>query len=98
DAEGVVHIIPNGEITKVSNLTKTWSRSVIDVGVAYREDVDRVIRVLIAIGNEFHMDPVWGELLLDPPEVLGVQSLGDSAVLFRIQHKTPPLKQYAHGC
>lgn len=97
DAEGVVHIIPNGEITKVSNLTKTWSRSVIDVGVAYREDVDRVIRVLIAIGNEFHMDPVWGELLLDPPEVLGVQSLGDSAVIVRIQAKTLPLKQWDVG-
>jgi moderate conductance mechanosensitive channel len=97
DGEGVVHIIPNGEITKVSNLTKTWSRSVIDVGVAYREDVDRVIRVLIAIGNEFHMDAVWGELLLDPPEVLGVQALGDSAVVVRMQAKTLPLKQWEVG-
>ena len=94
DAEGVVHIIPNGEITKVSNLTKTWSRSVIDVGVAYRENVDRVIKVLTALGNEFHLDPVWGELLLEPPEVLGIQAFADSAVIVRLQAKTLPLKQW----
>ncbi len=97
DAEGVVHIIPNGEITKVSNLTKTWSRTVIDVGVAYKEDVDRVIKVLLDLGDEFNLDSAWGELLLEPPEVLGVQSFGDSAVIIRMQTKTLPLKQWEVG-
>lgn len=94
DLHGIVHIIPNGEITRVSNLTKTWSRAVIDVGVAYREDVDRVIETLKNLGAEFQADPDWGPLLLDPPEVLGVENLSDSAVVVRMTAKTLPLKQW----
>jgi small conductance mechanosensitive channel len=94
DFEGVVHIIPNGEITKVSNLTKTWSRAVLDIGVSYREDVDRVISVLRRLGAEFLRDPDWGPLVLEEAEVLGVQSLGDSAVVIRLQVRTLPLKQW----
>jgi len=94
DLHGVVHIIPNGDITRVSNLTKTWSRAVIDVGVAYREDVDKVIATLRALAAEFQADPQWGQLLLDPPEVLGVENLADSAVIVRMAAKTLPLKQW----
>ncbi|MGH7466663.1 MAG: mechanosensitive ion channel family protein [Longimicrobiales bacterium] len=94
DFEGVVHIIPNGEITKVSNLTKTWSRAVLDVGVAYREDTDRVTDVLRNLGHAFLADPEWAPLLLEEPEVLGVQSLGESSVVIRMQVRTLPLKQW----
>ena len=94
DAQGVVHIIPNGEITRVSNLTKTWSRAVLDVGVAYKEDVDHVIAVLAELGRELHADPEWGGLLVEEPLVLGVESLGDSAVVIRVSAKTLPQKQW----
>jgi small-conductance mechanosensitive channel len=94
DLHGVVHTIPNGSITSVSNLTKAWSRAVLDIGVAYREDIDQVLAVLRELGQEFHADPQWGELLLDPPEVLGVESFGDSAVVIRMVAKTLPLKQW----
>jgi small-conductance mechanosensitive channel len=94
DAEGVLHIIPNGEIKMVSNLTKNWSRAVIDVGIAYREDVDRVISVLRDLTDEFQNDEQWSPLLLEPPEVLGVNQLGDSSVVIRTQVKTLPLKQW----
>jgi small conductance mechanosensitive channel len=94
DLHGVVHIIPNGEISRVSNLTKTWSRAVIDVAVAYREDVDRVIATLKSLGAEFHADPEWSQLLVDTPEVLGVENLADSAVVVRMAAKTLPLKQW----
>ncbi|HEX2166798.1 MAG TPA: mechanosensitive ion channel family protein [Longimicrobiales bacterium] len=94
DVEGVVHIIPNGEITRVSNLTKAWSRAVLNVGVAYKEDVDRVIAVLRDLLDEFYSDPEWRALLLEPPEVPGVDSLADSAVIIRIMAKTLPLKQW----
>lgn len=94
DLHGVVHIIPNGEITRVSNLTKTWSRAVIDVGVAYRADVDKVIATLRALAAEFYADPQWAPLLIDPPEVLGVENLADSAVIVRMAAKTLPLKQW----
>jgi small conductance mechanosensitive channel len=94
DLHGVVHVIPNGEITRVSNLTKTWSRAVIDVGVAYGEDVDKVIATLKNLAAEFQADRDWGPLLVDPPEVPGVESLGESGVIVRMTAKTLPLKQW----
>ncbi|MGQ0562996.1 MAG: mechanosensitive ion channel family protein, partial [Gemmatimonadota bacterium] len=94
DLHGVVHIIPNGEITRVSNLTKTWSRAVIDVSVAYRVDIDAAIDTLKQLAAEFQADPDWAPLLVEPPEVPGVESLGDSGVVVRVTAKTLPLKQW----
>jgi small conductance mechanosensitive channel len=94
DVQGVVHIIPNGEITRVSNLTKAWSRAVLDIGVAYKEDVDRVIAVLREEGAALQQHADFGALLLEPPEVLGVESFGDSAVVVRMVAKTLPMKQW----
>jgi moderate conductance mechanosensitive channel len=94
DIEGAVHIVPNGEITRVTNMTKAWSRAVLNVGVAYKEDVDHVIEVLRDLLREFHADPEWGPLLLDEPVVPGVESLADSAVVIRVMAKTLPLKQW----
>ncbi|CAN5804947.1 hypothetical protein BH23GEM9_BH23GEM9_24900 [soil metagenome] len=94
DIEGAVHIVPNGEITRVTNMTKAWSRAVLHVGVAYREDVDRVMEVLRDLLREFHADPDWSALLLEEPVVPGVESFADSAVVIRIMAKTLPLKQW----
>lgn len=94
DVEGVVHIIPNGEITRVSNLTKAWSRAVLHIGVAYKEDVDHVMDVLRDLLREFHADPEWGALLLEEPQVPGVEDFADSAVIIRVLAKTLPLKQW----
>jgi small-conductance mechanosensitive channel len=94
DQHGAVHIIPNGEIKLVSNLTKTWSRAVIDVNIAYGEDVDRVMEVLRAIGADLQRDPAWAPLLLEPPEVLGIENLTDAGVLLKMTAKTLPLKQW----
>jgi moderate conductance mechanosensitive channel len=94
DVEGAVHIVPNGEITRVTNLTKAWSRAVLHIGVAYREDVDRVMDVLRDLLREFHADPEWGPLLLEEPVVPGVESFADSAVVIRVMAKTLPLKQW----
>jgi moderate conductance mechanosensitive channel len=94
DVEGAVHIVPNGEITRVTNMTKAWSRAVLHIGVAYREDVDRVIDVLKDVLREFQADPEWGALLLEDPVVPGVENFADSAVVIRIMAKTLPLKQW----
>jgi moderate conductance mechanosensitive channel len=94
DIEGAVHIVPNGEITTVTNMTKAWSRAVLHVSVAYREDVDRVMDVLRDILRDFHSDPEWGALLLEEPVVPGVESFADSAVVIRVMAKTLPLKQW----
>jgi moderate conductance mechanosensitive channel len=94
DVEGIVHIIPNGEITRVSNLTKSWSRTVLHIGVAYRENVDRVMDVLRDLLAEFQADAEWGGLLLEEPQVPGVEDFADSAVIIRVVAKTLPLKQW----
>jgi small conductance mechanosensitive channel len=97
DLHGVVHIIPNGEITRVSNMTKSWSRTVLDIGVAYKSDVDHVIAVLKDIGEAFNEDPEWGAQLVEPPEVPGVEAFGDSAIVVRMMTKTLPLRQFDVG-
>jgi small conductance mechanosensitive channel len=94
DLHGAVHVIPNGEIKLVSNLTKSWSRAVIDVSVAYAEEVDRVIDMLRRIARELQADPQWAALLLEPPEVLGVENLTETGVTVRMMAKTLPLKQW----
>ncbi|HEX6750554.1 MAG TPA: mechanosensitive ion channel domain-containing protein [Longimicrobium sp.] len=94
DVHGVVHIVPNGEIKKVSNLTRTWSRVVLDVGVAYKEDVDRVMEVMRSVGGELWDDDQWRPLLVEPVEVPGVESFGESSVTIRMMAKTLPLKQW----
>ncbi|HET7234546.1 MAG TPA: mechanosensitive ion channel domain-containing protein [Longimicrobium sp.] len=94
DVHGVVHIVPNGEIKLVSNLTRTWARVVLDVGVAYKEDTDRVVAVMREVGRELWDDPEWRPLLVEAVEVPGIESFNDSAVTIRITAKTLPLKQW----
>jgi moderate conductance mechanosensitive channel len=94
DIEGAVHIVPNGEITRVTNMTKAWSRALLHISVAYKEDVDHVIDVLRDVLGEFAVDPEWAALLLEEPVVPGVESFSDSAVVIRVMAKTLPLKQW----
>jgi len=94
DQEGAAHFIPNGEIKVVSNLAKEWSRAVVNVGVAYKEDLDRVVSVLNSVGQELSQDPIFGSGILETPQVLGVENFGDSQVTLRIVTKTRPLKQW----
>jgi moderate conductance mechanosensitive channel len=94
DLEGVAHFIPNGEIKVVSNLAKEWARAVVNVGVPYKEDLDRVMTVLNRVGHELSQDPAFGPNVLEPPQVLGVESFGDLQITLRIVIKTRPLKQW----
>ena len=94
DVHGVVHVIPNGEITMVSNLTRSWSRAVLDVGVAYKEDADHVMDVMREVGATLWDDPEWRPLLTEEITVPGIESFGDSAVNIRMMATTVPLKQW----
>jgi moderate conductance mechanosensitive channel len=94
DVHGAVHVIPNGEIKMVSNLTRSWSRAVLEMGVAYKEDVDRVMEVMRSVGLALWEDEEWRPLLVEEPTVPGIESFGDSAVNIRIMAKTLPLKQW----
>ncbi len=94
DLDGQVHVIPNGEITVASNKTKYWSRVNLDVGVAYKEDVDRVIKVLNEIGDDIAADPYFGLMLITPPQVLRLNSFDDSSVTFKVIGDCKPMKQW----
>jgi small conductance mechanosensitive channel len=94
DVEGAMHVIPNGEIKVVSNKTRGWSRAVVDLGVAYDEDVDRALAVVRDEAAQFSTDKNWGSQLDGPVEVLGVESLGDSAVVIRSLIRTQPGSQW----
>jgi small-conductance mechanosensitive channel len=95
--DGTVHIIPTGSISMISNQTYQWSRAVVQVGVSYDEDAQKVLSVLKNVCREMTEDPEWQELLLEEPLPQGILSFGDSAVNFRILAKTPPGQQWAVG-
>jgi small conductance mechanosensitive channel len=97
DLEGKVHTIPNGEIKIVSNLSKEWSRSVLDVGISYREDVDQVIDLLSQIGRELETEEPYKSAILGPLQILGIEKFGESQLVIRMMIKTVPLKQWEVG-
>ncbi|MBV6469851.1 MAG: Small-conductance mechanosensitive channel [Nitrospirae bacterium] len=97
DFSGVVHIFPNGAITTLSNMSKDWSAFVLDMGVAYKEDTDRVVAVMRAVGEELRQDRELGPLMLEPMEIVGVENFADSAVTIRARIKTRPLEQWKVG-
>ena len=94
---GDLHIVPNGEVRVLANQTKGWSRVVVEVGVAYEEDLERALDVLRASGEAFAQAPAFEASLLEPPRVEGPVSLGDSAVILRVVVKTEPGKQWEIG-
>jgi len=97
DVSGSVHVVPNGIVDRVKNMTKGYSYYVFDIGVAYREDVDRVMAVLIDIAAELQADPQYASDILAPLEMLGVDRFDDSAVVIRCRIKTLPIQQWRIG-
>jgi moderate conductance mechanosensitive channel len=97
DFSGVVHVFPNGTITTLSNMTKEWSAFVLDMGVAYKEDTDRVADVMRQVGEDLREDPAFRDKFVAPIEIIGVDNFADSAIVIRIRIKTRPLEQWNVG-
>ena len=97
DVSGNVHVVPNGVIDKVKNLTKDYSYYVFDIGVAYRENVDEVMGVLQEIAEDLRRDSRFADDILEPLEMLGVDQFTDSAVMIKCRIKTEPAKQWRVG-
>jgi small conductance mechanosensitive channel len=89
---GEVHFIPNGSITQVTNFSKENSAAVVDVGIAYEEKVEEAVRVLEALLARLRMEI---EDIVGEARVLGVQSLGDSAVVLRVMAECKPMTHFA---
>ena len=94
DLEGNVHHVPNGHIDVATNSTAGHSAVVIDVGVGYAEDVDRVIEVITDEAQAFSADPEWADVFLQEPTVLGVNMLGDWSVDVRVVLTVEPDKRW----
>jgi small conductance mechanosensitive channel len=95
--DGTVHVIPNGAINEISNMTKDFSFYVIDLGVAYKENTDHVVDVVKEVSAGLRQDPEYAPFILEDLEVLGVDDFGNSAVVIKVRIKTVPLKQWFVG-
>lgn len=97
DLGGVVHVFPNGSINTLSNLTKEWSAHIFDIGVAYKEDTDRVISVMEDVGRAMKEDAHFGAIMLEEPDIFGVDKFGDSSVVIKGRIRTKPIRQWEVG-
>jgi len=94
DLDGIVHHVPNGEIKKASNLSKQFARVNLNIGISYKENLDKVIGVINKVGKELAEDPQWKVLILKPPQFRRVDDFVESAVIIKIVGETKPLKQW----
>lgn len=101
DLDGIQHHIPNGEIRRISNLSKDFARVHINVDVAYKEDLDKVIKIINKVCEEMVEEEPWKDIFVEEPitrskapKVLGVEALGQHGITIKIIGSTKPLKQW----
>lgn len=94
DYDGNVHYVPNGQITTVTNKSRDFAFAVMDIGVAYKENIATVMQIMQEVGVTLHADPAFEHKILDTLEMAGVEQLGDSAVVIRCRYKVRPLEQW----
>lgn len=97
DQAGTVHIFPNGTITSLANMTQDWSAYVFDVGIAYKEDIDRVINLLEEIVKELRNDPLFGKFIVEHIEIFGLDKFDESSMIIKGRIKTLPSQQWVVG-
>src|SRR3954453_6315628 len=95
DLDGTVWYVPNGEILRVGNKSQNWSRAVVDIGVGYDEDLARARRVLTEVAHDLWQDDDYRDVIIEEPEVTGVEALNPDAITLRVLVKTAPLQQWA---
>ena len=94
DLNGTVWYVPNGNIVRVGNMSQNWSRAVVDVNVAYHEDLVRVQQVLHEVAHDLWDDEDFKDVIIEQPEVTGVEVFGPEAVTLRVLLKTAPMEQW----
>ncbi|CAB4690106.1 MAG: mechanosensitive ion channel [Actinobacteria bacterium] len=95
DINGTVWYVPNGEILRVGNMSQNWSRAVIDVNVGYGEDLVRVQRVLREVAHDLWEDDDFKDVIIEEPEITGVEMLAPDSVSLRVLIKTAPMEQWS---
>jgi small conductance mechanosensitive channel len=94
DVNGTVWYVRNGEILRVGNMSQNWARTVLDVTVGYKEDLVRVRRTLEEVAHDLWEDEDFKGLIIEEPEVWGVESLGVDGIVVRVTLKTAPMEQW----
>ncbi|MGN0065706.1 MAG: mechanosensitive ion channel family protein [Nocardioides sp.] len=97
DVNGTVWYVRNGEILRVGNKSQNWARTVLDVSVPFGEDLVKVRRVLGEVAGDLWRDDDWSGLVIEQPEVLGVQAFDSNGVVVRVTMKTAPSEQFRIG-
>jgi small conductance mechanosensitive channel len=97
DLGGAVHVFPNGNITTLSNLTNEWSAYIFEIGVAYKENTDHVIDIMKEVGKEMRKDETYGPLMLEDPDIFGLDKFSESSVIIKGRIKTKPIRQWEVG-
>jgi small conductance mechanosensitive channel len=92
DSSGALHIIPNGTITQVTNLTRSWGRVSVDVDVPWK-DSDRALNAVQAAAESLAKDVAWADALLDPPRVTGIEKIGPGVVTLRTVARVDPYRR-----
>jgi moderate conductance mechanosensitive channel len=94
DPSGVAWYVRNGEINRVANKSQGWSTAVVDLPVAYTEDVEKVIAIIRAVVAEMYADEKWSPVMIDEPTVAGVEQITGNTVTIRVFAKTEPNEQW----
>lgn len=92
DSSGALHIIPNGQITQVTNLTRSWGRVAVDIEVPWR-DADRAMTAIRRAAESLGNDPAWADSLLDPPQVTGIEKITGGVVALRTVARVDPYRR-----
>jgi small conductance mechanosensitive channel len=95
DYDGNVHYVPNGTISTVTNRSRGYAYAVIEVGIAYRENVDEAFEIMHEVGRALRLDPELGPKIIEDLEIAGVDRWADSSVILRCRMKTLPLQQWS---
>ncbi len=90
DANGVAWYVRNGEIVRVGNKSQGWSTAIVDVAIAYTESVERAVPVIRDAAEAMYADPAWKDLMIDAPEVVGIESMTGASVTIRTIVKCHP--------
>jgi len=95
DLDGILHVVPNGEIRVASNYTRSWARAHLNISVAYKEDLDRVMSIIRKIWEEMAEHPKWEpQLISKTPWLLRVNEFGDSGIIIKVVGETQPMSQW----
>lgn len=94
DVDGTVHHVLNGHLQHVANLSQEWARATFDVPLALDADIPAVKALIYKVANDLVEDPVWGDDIIGPPEIWGVQEFGPHGISVRVVIPTRPLRNF----